>query len=202
MKEMRILARVALLALACVIPAMAADDLPHFEGRFKTSVFSVEGDADYVLSGINLYRTTISETIARFGNPIRVRVAARKGKLAGGRDYEWKRGDVEIRVGTCYGHGVEELLCSVEVRGKKPVEENAVSARGMRLGASMAEVRRLYFSSRRLLSAPSAMPDDDEALVTVKWPDGTTLYLHFADGRVNHMILSSSCIPFSCSDWY
>ena len=84
---MRILARVALLALACVIPAMAADDLPHFEGRFKTSVFSVEGDADYVLSGINLYRTTISETIARFGNPIRVRVAARKGKLAGGRDY-------------------------------------------------------------------------------------------------------------------
>jgi hypothetical protein len=129
MKEMRILARVALLALACVIPAMAADDLPHFEGRFKTSVFSVEGDADYVLSGINLYRTTISETIARFGNPIRVRVAARKGKLAGGRDYEWKRGDVEIRVGTCYGHGVEELLCSVEVRGARDPSKKMASAR-------------------------------------------------------------------------
>ena len=116
---MTVLARIALLALVCVIPALAADDLRHFDGRFKTSVFTVGGDADRVLSGINLYRTTTSEAIARFGNPIRIRDAARKGKLSGGRDYEWKRGGVEIRVGTCYGQGVEEVLCSVEVWGQE-----------------------------------------------------------------------------------
>jgi len=56
---------------------------------FSSSVFDLKGDADYRLSGLNLYRATIDDAITRFGTPTNLTHFPTIEKSLGGSDYEW-----------------------------------------------------------------------------------------------------------------
>ena len=64
-----------------------------------------------------------------------------------------------------------ETLCSVEVRGKKADDNFGTTGHGLKLGSTMADVRRLYFPRF------STVPDNDESQVTLVWSQ-TTMHLY------------------------
>jgi hypothetical protein len=168
------------------VSVVGSDNLQSFHNHqnypsaFDSSVFDLKGDADYRLSGINLYRATIDDAITQFGTPTNTTRFLKIGKSLGGNDYEWNRRGLLMQLHTC---GDGKTLCSIEARGKKANDNLGTTGHGLKLGSTMANVRRLYFPRF------SAVPHDDTSQVTLVWGQ-TTMQLYFDDaGRINHIIV-------------
>ena len=160
-----------------------------FFRAFSSSVFDLKGDADYRLSGLNLYKATIDDAIRRFGGPTNLTHFPKIEKPLGGSDYEWKRHGLLMQLHTCDDG---ETLCSVEVRGTKAADNFGTTGHGLKLGSTMADVRRLYFPRF------STVPDNDESQVTLVWGQ-TPMHLYFDDvGRINHIIVRRG----PCLSWF
>ena len=155
---------------------------------FNPSVFYLKGDADNRLSGLNLHRAKIDDAITRYGTPTNPTRFLEIGKSLGGNDYEWRKHGLLMQLHTCDDG---ETLCSIEVRGTKADDNFGTTGHGLKLGNTMADVRRLYFPRF------SPVPDNDESQVTLVWGQ-TTMHLYFDDvGRVNRIILRRGpCLSF------
>ena len=168
----------ALFLFACICPVLIrADHLPEGE--------VARGKADTVLSGVDVYKSTARQVTAKLGTPTKVADVPSSRDVAGGRDYEWQRDDARLQLWTWNDKDDESVPYSAEVWGTKPAGGIGITGRGLKLGATLADVRRLYgarFSKTR--------HDDGTLQVIVQWQDETTLYLYFdRRGHIDHMHL-------------
>jgi hypothetical protein len=166
------LAVVVLLVFVCAGSAVATWNILK-DSPFDSPIFQVRGDPDYRLSGLNLYRATIDDAITRFGTPTYPTHFSKIQESLGGSDYEWKRHGLLMQLHTCHDG---KTLCSIEVHGTKPDDNFGMTGNGLKLGNTMADVRRLYFGRF------STEPDDGASRVTLVWSE-TIMYLYFDDAR-------------------
>jgi hypothetical protein len=167
-----------ILGFCWLAPAAAlADHLPESK--------IARGKSDAILSGVDVNNSTIRQVIAKLGQPTKVTDVPSTANVAGGRDYEWQRGNVKLQLGTWNDKGDESIAYSAEVWGTKSEGKVGQTGRGLKLGATMADVRRIYgprFSKSKR--------DDGTLQVIIQWKDDTTLYLYFdKTGHVYHMHL-------------
>ena len=95
----RMRAAVILFTGICIsaVSVLGSDNLQSVHNQldffraFSSSVFDLKGDADYRLSGLNLYKATIDDAIRRFGTPTNLTHFPKIDEPLGGSDYEWKR---------------------------------------------------------------------------------------------------------------
>jgi hypothetical protein len=169
-----------MLFLSCGSVVLSADDLP---ARLRAG-----GSSDSTLAGIDVYRSAVKTVIARLGQPIRVIDVPNTGPVAGGRDYEWQKGNLKLVCGTWNDKGQDSVCYSVEVWGTDASSMIGATGRGLRIGATLADIHRIY-GQKMLLSKL----DDGGMQVTVQWRDDTTLYLFInKKGRVDHIHLLAS----------
>lgn len=98
-----------LLLLPCILKA---DHLPDRE--------MAKGKSDTVLSGVNVYVSTVAAVEKRLGKPARIEDLPERDNVAGGRNYEWRRPGVRLVLGTWSDKGRHSIASSVEVWGAKP----------------------------------------------------------------------------------
>ena len=166
-----------LLLLPCILKA---DHPPDRE--------TAKGKSDTVLSGVDVYVSTIAAVEKWMGKPARIEDLPERDNIAGGRNYEWRRPGVRLVLGTWDDQGPHSIAYSVEVWGAKPDGIIGTTGKGLRLGSKLASVRRIYGSRVRRLKR-----DDGTLQVTIQWRDETRLDLYFDwQGRVNHMHLLAS----------
>ncbi len=174
---MRILPlRVVVFFAVCLAipPAAMADHLP--ENKLA------RGRADTVLSGVDVYKTPMTKAIAELGKPAKVTDVP-----SWGRDYDWQREGTRLQLGTWNDKGDESVPYSAEVWGAKPAGSIGITGRGLKLGDTLADVRRIY--GGRFIKAKH---NDGTFHLTIQWEDETTLDLDFdKTGHINHMQLEA-----------
>jgi len=157
-----------------------ADDLPD---RLRA-----KGSSETTLAGIDVYKSGVKAVIAALGQPTKVIDVPDSGPIAGGRDYEWEKGGLKLVCGTWNNKGQGSVCYSVEVWGISSSNKIGSTGRGLKLGATLADIHRIY--GQRMLVAKL---DDGDLQVTVQWPDDTTLYLFVnKNGRIDHIHLLAS----------
>jgi hypothetical protein len=173
--------RTCLVAGLSLLPLfLSADHLPDNE--------IARGKSDAVLSGVNVYGTTIARVEKRLGSPALTETVPETGIVAGGRNYEWRRPGVRLIVGTWNDKGESSIAYSVEVWGRKPDGVIGVTGRGLTLGSTLRAIRQIYGSRFRQIKR-----DDGTQQITIQWQDETTLELYLdRQDQVNHMHLLAS----------
>src|SRR5580698_6962733 len=116
--------------------AVLADDLPD---RLRA-----KGNADTTLAGIDVYKSTIKELIAKLGQPTRVMDVRDRDLVAGGRDYEWEKEGLKLVCGTWNDKGEDSVAYSVEVWGTGSGNKIGITGRGLKLGATLEDIHRIY----------------------------------------------------------
>jgi len=170
-----------LLALYCLVStATLADHLPEAK--------IARGKADTILSGVDVYHSTIRQAIKKLGPPTSAEVIPEKNDIAGGKRYEWKTEKTNLLLVTWNDKGEDSVPYSAEVWGAAPAGKIGITGRGLKLGAMLTDVRRIYgprFSKSKR--------DDGTWQIIVQWQDQTTLYLYFdKTGHVGHMHLMAA----------
>lgn len=171
---------VLMLSLFFGIAILRADDLPH---RLRA-----KGRSDAILAGIDVYKSDVKAVIAELGQPTKVIDVPDKGPVAGGQDYEWEKAGLKLVCGTWNDKGEDSVCYSVEVWGMDSSNKIGATGRGLRLGATLTDIHRIY-GQRMLVSKL----DDGDVQVTVQWSDDTTLYVFVnKQGRIDHIHLLAS----------
>ncbi len=157
--------------------------------RPRQNSLSIRSDA--VLSGFEFYNSTIEDVITKLGKPSAINMlrTITEGTLTFvERSYEWQRKECLLRIVAAEAYG-RNTIESIDVWGTGPDGEIGTTGRGLKLGDSVSEARRiyglrLYFgvtlsekSSSPFLS-PNGCPLAPEPILRVDF-DKT--------GRINHM---------------
>ncbi len=133
---------VLLFASTLVASAARADDLLYP----RRNVLLIRSDT--VLSGIDVYRETIADVIAKIGKPNAVKTlrTVTEGTFTfTERGYEWEQEDCVLRIVTTESmDGNSSGIDSVYVRGTRPCGEIGTTGRGLKLGDTMSNARRVY----------------------------------------------------------
>jgi hypothetical protein len=179
---------VVALALFLATP-MAAD---HLEGKQQAP-----GKPEHMLSGIDVYKTTIAEVIKMYGEPTSKRDIPAEGVkkgVGGERNYIWERNGLRLGAWTYYHDDQEAGVNGVDVWGTAPNEGLGKSGRGLALGSTPQEQKALYgdrfFVSstygKMLPSGPD--PKGKVKSVLLEWHDGTQMVIDYdSNGRISHM---------------
>ena len=171
---MNVCARVAICLLSLSF-AMAAISQESFNVP-KKKAMTVRTET--VLSAIKLYNTKVDEVMKTFGQP------TTRTEHTGYSKLEWERNDCLLTLVVD-----EESIKVIEVRGSSSNCEFGLTGRGLRLGASVSEVLRVYparYTPGFILPGRSA-----------DCPAHPTLELEFSDsGLLTHMILSDGTICY------
>jgi hypothetical protein len=180
MKKLQIGPVVIMLLFSLFSTVLAADDLPkHLRAK---------GNADTTLSGIDVYKSTVKEVIAKIGQPTRAIDVPDTGTVAGGRNYEWEKGGLKLICGTWNDKGEDSVAYSVEVWGTDAGSKLGVTGRGLGLGATLSDIHRIYGQRMQLSSL-----EHGDFQVTIQWNDDTTLYLFLNNNRhIYHIHLLAS----------
>lgn len=169
-----------MLIVSLVSTFLVADDLPD---RLRA-----KGSSDTILSGIDVYKSTVKEVIAELGQPTRIIDVPDTGPVAGGRDYEWQKGSLKLVCGTWNDKGEDSVCYSVEVWGTGSGNKIGTTGRGIRLGSPLADIHRIY-GERMLLNKLG----NGDTQVTIQWHDDTTLYVFVnKKGHIDHIHLLAS----------
>jgi hypothetical protein len=187
-----ILTAVAAFNFMMVVP-VAAD---HLEGKQQAI-----GKQERILSGIDIYKTTIAEVIKMYGKPASRRdlpVKGVKDGVGGYRDYIWEFNGLRLLAATGYHNDKESGVYSVDVWGAAPQGDLGKTAHGLALGSTLEQQKALYgdrffVSSTYGKKLPSG-PDTKGKVksVLLQWRDGTQLVIDYdSKGRVSHMQLSA-----------
>ena len=147
-----------------------------------------KGKPDTVLSGINVCSTPMWKVFRMLGNP------ARTERITNQPVFVWERGEVKLKVSEyTFLRGLVPNF--VEVSGKAPVGDIGKTGRGLALGATLNDIRRVY--GRRF------PVDVDEShrvsWVSVLWKGQGTAGLDFrlnSKGQVDYIqLLAGDCNP-------
>ena len=185
-----IVAGVAVLVL--LKPELAGAD--HLEGKQLAA-----GVAEYRLSGIDVYKTTIAEVIKMYGEPTSKRdipAEGAKNGVDGYRDYLWEAKGLRLLAGTRYHNEHESEVYSVDVWGAAPHEGLGKTGRGLALGSTLQQQKALYgdhfFVSSTYGKILSSGPDTKGKIksVLLEWHDGTQMVIDYdSNGHISHMQL-------------
>ena len=171
---------VIMLFFSLVSTVLVADDLPD---RLRA-----KGDSDTTLSGIDVYRSTVKEVIAKLGQPTKVIDVPDTGLVAGGRNSEWKKGGLKLICSTWNDKGEASVAYSVEVWGTEARSKIGDTGRGLGLGATLSDIHRIYGQRMQV-----SRLEHGKVQITVQWNDDTTLYLFLNDrGHIDHIHLLAS----------
>ncbi len=178
-----VIAEVVALALMMPVP-MVAD---HLEGKLRAP-----GQPEHMLSGIDVYKTTIAEIIKIYGEPTSRRDVPAEGVkdgVGGERNYTWEKNGLRLAVWTGYHDDYESGVYSVDVWGVTPNDGLGKSSRGLTLGATLRQQKALYGDHFFV----SSRDRDRVKSVLIEWRDGTQLVVDYdSDGRISHMQLSAN----------
>jgi hypothetical protein len=159
---------------------LVADDLPN---RHRA-----KGSSDTTLAGIDVYTGTVEKVIAKLGEPTKVIDVPDTGIVAGGRNYEWTKKGLRLVCGTWNDKGEDSVVYSVDVWGTSTGGEIGSTGRGLKLGATLSDIHRIYGQRMQL-----SRLDHGNVQVTIQWNDDTTLYLFLnKNGHIDHIHLLAS----------
>jgi hypothetical protein len=182
---------------AFVLLTTAPVNADHLEGKQQAL-----GRPEHMLSGIDVYKTTIAEVIKKYSEPTSKRNTPAEGVkdgVGGYRDYIWEIRGLRLLAGTGYHNDHESGVYSVDVWGTSPNEELGKSGRGLTLGSTLQQQKALYgdrffISStygKMLPSGPD--PKGKVKSVLLEWHDGTQMVIDYdSNGRISHMQLSAN----------
>jgi hypothetical protein len=177
-----VFAVVAALAFLAAVP-MTAD---HLEGKQQAL-----GKPEHMLSGIDVYKTTIAEVIKMYGEPTSKRDIPAEGVkdgVGGTRDYIWERKGLRLLAGTGYHNEHESEVYNVDVWGSAPEGELGKSGRGLTLGSTLQHQKAVY--GDRFFN--SSGDTKYVSSVLIEWHDGTQMVIDYdVKGRIFHMQLSA-----------
>lgn len=178
-----VIAEVVAIALIMTTP-MAAD---HLEGKLQAL-----GKPEHMLSGIDVYKTTIAEVIKIYGEPTGKRDVPAEGVkdgVGGERNYTWEKKGLRLAVWTGYHNDRESGVYSVDAWGATSNDGLGKSARGLTLGSTLQQQKALY-GDRFFVSSKDK---DKVKSVLLEWRDGTQLAVDYdSNGRISHMQLSAN----------
>jgi hypothetical protein len=182
---LRRLLALAALSASISAPVCLADHLPlELQAR---------GRPEKRLAGIALDRSKVADVIKMYGKPSEVK---EQGKPAGLNmvdtyDYYWVKSGVKLRLLVYGGSGIKggEYIALVEVEGSPARGMIGRTGSGLKLGDSMADVKRIYgrrFQERKL---PKLNIHD----VMIQWREEEFSLIAEFDGRgrIKNLSLSS-----------
>jgi len=182
---LRSLLMMAVLSASILAPTCLADHLPP--------ELQARGRPEKRLAGIVPGRSTVADVIKMYGKPSEV---TKQGKPAGLNvvdtyDYYWVKSGVKLHLLVYGGSGIKggEYIALVEVEGPDVRGMIGRTGSGLKLGDSMAEVKRIYgrrFKERQL---PKLNIHD----VMIQWREEEfSLIAEFDNrGRIKNLSLSS-----------
>jgi len=165
------------LSVLLLATSVLADDFVH---RRRDSLTV---DNETVLSAIDLYDSKVEQVIANLGAPSRVAETA-----ASERSYEWDRKTCRLKI-LALDNG---SITRIDVWGTTPDSGIGTTGRGLKLGATIDDARRLY------IRFPA---DSDPTLKGYSYwdcaPSRPVLGIDFGKGgRIDHMKLTRE--PSDC----
>lgn len=165
---------VCVLQVSVAIAAFSQHQL-DFSGKRSITVRT-----ETVLSGINLYDTQPQHAIERLGKPTRVTEDAGTGTS----ELEWEQDACSLIL-----HTRGRWIDVIEVRGSNSGCEFGRTGRGLRLGARVGDVARVYPIRYTLGLILPGRPRD--------CPAHPTLLLDVSDsGTIDHMTLSDGSVCY------
>jgi hypothetical protein len=190
--NVRHLAQLAVLVCLLVGPLGngAAQHLPEED--------IAKGPPEHVLSGINVYKTLLTEAFRRLGQPSRIKVdvdvpGKSTARGSGGVDYTWVKDRVRLVASAEYyeenGKRIESKLYAVEVWGARPTSDGVgVTGAGLALGDTIEKVKKCY--GDRFFKGKTS---NGTTYLQIEWTDDTQLNIDFDNsGRIAHMQLMAS----------
>lgn len=158
----------ALFALLLAAP-MLADDFAHLRRSTLTTY------NESILSAINLPNDTVESVIANLGAPTHVTKTS-----SSVRSYEWERKTCRLKI-LALDSG---SIIRVDVWGTAPDSTIGATGRGLRLGATIDDARRLYVRFAADIAPAKEWYWDCP-------PSDTKLEIDFnKNGRIDHMKLT------------
>ena len=140
------------------------------------------------LGVITLEKTTISDLVGRYGNPVETKNHTDdKDSTRGERSYSWRLAGCKLSVWTWFYPGHESVVTAVEVWGEQPSQDCSTS-RGLALGSSMSDLQKIYgrFQHGRKTT-------DHTLYALVEWRDETQADVDFNhNDRISHIQLRTS----------
>lgn len=142
-------------------------------------------NAEHVLSGINVYGTSVQSLVSTLGKPVYIcNLPDDEVPGAGVKVYRWLVSTVQMEVSTHYrtvqGRVVESDVYAVDVWGPEPKGALGVTGAGVSVGGSLADLKKAYGPKFKY----------DASQTTLQWKDGTQLLVEFdSKGRIFHMQL-------------
>jgi len=182
-RRFAVVVEVVAFALMVIVPT-AAD---HLEGKLQAV-----GKPEHMLSGIDVYKTTIAEVIKIYGEPTSKRDLPAEGVkdgVGGQRNYTWEKKGLRLAAWTWYHNDHESAVDGVDVWGPGPYEKLGETGRGLRLGATLQQQKALYGNHFFVSSRDKGRVKS----VLLEWRDGTQLVVDYdPDGHISHMQLSAN----------
>jgi hypothetical protein len=182
------------LVIICVsvgpVGNAAAQHLPE-EQRAK-------GPPEHVLSGINVYKTLLTDAVRRLGQPTNIKIMTdepKSGKAPSSGDvfYIWEKDGIRLRGATMYyerdGKRIESEFYSVDVWGVRPTQDGVgITGAGLALGDTIDKVVKCYGDRFFKDRTTKGM-----VFLQLQWTDETVLTVDFdRSGRIVHMQLTAN----------
>lgn len=178
-----LLLAVLTVLLACPVQAGSTGD--GQQGR------EAEGAAEHRLCSLDVYRSTLSQAVALFGQPASVKEMPADGDEPARAYASWERDGVRLGVWT-FARRSEKAINTVDVWGSAASGLLGVTGRGLRLGGTFDQQKVIYGPRFYTNATYGADPDKVET-VELEWHDGTQLIIDYdAGGRISHMQLNAA----------
>jgi hypothetical protein len=128
------------------------------------------GKAENMLSGIDVYRSRVSDLLERLGKPVTYDKYPKTEEAA---EIVWDKAGSKIHATI----NIDDIAYAVTVSGKPSAI--TTTGRGLGLGQTVADVKRIY--GNRLMKRGNR--------VIVQWQDGTEMRALFANSRIISLTL-------------
>ena len=157
---------------------------------------SVLVHSETVVSGVDIRNDNLEQVLRKLGPPDRVKMSSlvESEPEFVATTYEWDTTTLRVRIKTHNVEGLRPRIMEVEAWGTSPAGDLGTTGRGLKLGDSIKDARRIYGLR---LHFGITLSDNVRCGDYAEYPP--TLALDFDhDDRLNHMAFSfdSPCISF------
>lgn len=135
------------------------------------------GKPESTVAGFDIYRTHLKQVFAVLGKPVKMTETPETSDVVGVKDCEWHRDGLILQVSATTYKG-EDSLTSIEVTGTNVHSRFGRTGRGLHLGDTLADVRRIYGS--RVLRSNTK---DRGILIEIQWEDSSELLLYAKNSK-------------------
>lgn len=146
--------------------------------------------SETMLSGIDVYKDKSERAVEKLGPPSHVTVVASTSVSPGWRVFEWEFRTCSVRLVAEDGGPRNSAIESIDVLGFCPNPSVGMTGRGLKLGATISDARRVYSPFGATLS------ENDTRAMPFLYDFAPLLQIDFDKaGKVHHMKLTNQCVP-------